>query len=386
MHVLVNAASAKMGGAVTYLFNLLRALSAHPAPHRYTVYVPAETLERLAGGGLGGGERIRLRPFPSASTSGARRLYFDQVTIPRLVRREGFDALVSATGFGTLRKACPEVLLVRNALLFEAGGGGAGTRFRRWWTRRSLAAADVVVFPTAALREAAGSALPPDARAEVLPFGFDPHLFRPGGEASPLAARMRGWRAAGETLLLNVSSYAVHKGFETVVEALPAVLAAGHRVRFVTTLSEEATGDRAEYAALLARIHALGLTGRVVAGGYLPHAELAEVYRAAHLFVFPSRVESFGHPMLEAMASALPVVASDTPVHREVCGAAALYFPVGDAPGCAAALQRALEEPALREGMAERGLARAAQLTWPAYAARLTTILEGLAGEHRRPS
>ena len=55
----------------------------------------------------------------------------------------------------------------------------------------------------------------------------------------------------------------------------------------------------------------------------MPYAEIPRYYRGAELFVFPSYLETFGHPLLEAMASDLPLVASDIPVFREIAGEAA---------------------------------------------------------------
>ena len=61
--------------------------------------------------------------------------------------------------------------------------------------------------------------------------------------------------------------------------------------------------------------------------GAVPYSLLHQVYRACNLYVTPAYAESFAHPLVEAMASGLPVVASDLGVHREICEDAAVYFP-----------------------------------------------------------
>jgi glycosyltransferase involved in cell wall biosynthesis len=98
--------------------------------------------------------------------------------------------------------------------------------------------------------------------------------------------------------------------------------------------------------------------------GYVPRAELAELYRGAALLVLPSRFEGFGLPLLEAMACGTPVVAADEPALREVGGEAAVYAEDGDF-GAAAA--RALAE---RTERSAAGLERARRFSWAETARR----------------
>ena len=57
--------------------------------------------------------------------------------------------------------------------------------------------------------------------------------------------------------------------------------------------------------------------------GTVPYRSLHRLHRACHIYVTPAYAETFAHPLVEAMSSGLPVVASDLPVHREICGDAA---------------------------------------------------------------
>ena len=65
----------------------------------------------------------------------------------------------------------------------------------------------------------------------------------------------------------------------------------------------------------------------VVELGAVPYSLLHQVYRECDIYVTPAYAESFAHPLVEAMASGLPIVASDLAVHREICQDAAIYFP-----------------------------------------------------------
>ncbi len=76
-----------------------------------------------------------------------------------------------------------------------------------------------------------------------------------------------------------------------------------------------------------ALVQQLGIRDEVVELGAVPYRLLHHLYRACDIYVTPAYTETFAHPLVEAMASKLPIAASDLPVHREVCGDAARYFP-----------------------------------------------------------
>ena len=106
--------------------------------------------------------------------------------------------------------------------------------------------------------------------------------------------------------------------------------------------------------------------------GPLPNEQVQDLYRRADLFVFPSLCESFGHPMVEAMAHGLPIVASDTPVNREICGEAALYFRSRDPKDLAEKVQRLYADAGLWRKCAESGFARTVGFfKWKDHVARL---------------
>jgi len=104
--------------------------------------------------------------------------------------------------------------------------------------------------------------------------------------------------------------------------------------------------------------------------------ELASLYAGALALVYPSRMEGFGLPIAEAMASGCPVIASDLPEVREWAQDAPLYVPAGDPQALAGALIEVSESPARREQMAERGRAIASQLTWETCAETTARAME----------
>lgn len=104
--------------------------------------------------------------------------------------------------------------------------------------------------------------------------------------------------------------------------------------------------------------------------------ELAELYRGAIGFVFPSLRETFGMPILEAMASGCPVITSNGTGCAEVAGDAALLVDPRSVNEIASAMQRLITDAPLRASLREKGLARAMEFTWRRAAEQHLAVFE----------
>jgi glycosyltransferase involved in cell wall biosynthesis len=103
---------------------------------------------------------------------------------------------------------------------------------------------------------------------------------------------------------------------------------------------------------------------RVQVTGHVGDDELCALYKAANVVWFPSRYEGFGLPVLEAMASGTPVIASDSTALPEVAGGAALLLPPGDASKHVEAMSWLLRDEFARQQFIAKGVVRAAQFRW----------------------
>ncbi len=103
--------------------------------------------------------------------------------------------------------------------------------------------------------------------------------------------------------------------------------------------------------------------------GEVPGRDLAALYDLATVFVYPSLLEGFGMPVLEAMAQGTAVVTSAGTATSEVGGAAALLVEPTDADAIAAGLDRLLADTDLRRSLEQAGRARAEAMTWDRTAA-----------------
>ncbi len=251
-----------------------------------------------------------------------------------------------------------------------------------------MRAADVNVTPTRAFAEklANYNGGDPD-RFEVLRFGFDRAKF--SESTGPLDPSQTAALRIGERVrrILHVSHYNYFRNFETLIRALPLIdemlqARTGENALLVLTTDIRQGKIYGGYDATLASklIDQLGVRDRIAMLGEVPYDRLAELYRQADLFVCPSYSESFGHPMLEAMASGVPVVAANLPVHREICGEASLYFDTFDEKELARECVRVLTDPDLADTLRTRGEAEIRRFSWDDHVTRLIEIIERLKG------
>ena len=119
---------------------------------------------------------------------------------------------------------------------------------------------------------------------------------------------------------------------------------------------------------------------RILHSSYLDRGDLQAALRGAEALLFPSWLEGFGLPALEAMASGTPVILSSTSSLPEVGGDAALYVDPARPESIAAAILRLASDPALRQTLARTGRERAQRFTWVEAAAATARVLRRAAG------
>ena len=117
-------------------------------------------------------------------------------------------------------------------------------------------------------------------------------------------------------------------------------------------------------------------SGRLRWRGRVSDEELAEAFRGASAFVWPSLHEGFGLPPLEAQRLGTPVLASDIPINREILGDSARYFPATDAATLAALFTEIARDHDLRADLSRRSVANAADFTWARTAERWNELID----------
>lgn len=386
--MLLNALASTAGGGLTYLQNVLPRLSQND-DYRYYVLVPPEQLEsyqRFAGS--------RLQIETTSIVGGAwARVCWEQTGLRHFIKARQVDVLVSLGNFALFVSPVPQLLFNRNALYFtpyfKADLWRRGCyldllshEVKSCLARLSISQARVNVTPTAAFARAIQAAGFAHKKFSVIPFGFDLARFTTNLEPLPEAQLLQLNRGADCLRVLCVSHYNYFRNFETLLRALPLIKRevqerTGQTVQLVLTTELQRGAVYGGYDATAAAelIERLGVGADIAMLGSVPYDKLHQLCRLCDVCVCPSYAESFGHPLLEAMALDVPVVAADLPVHREVCAEAALYFEIFDERALAAQCARALTEQPLRETLREQGRRRSQEFSWDEHCRQLTDLI-----------
>jgi glycosyltransferase involved in cell wall biosynthesis len=125
---------------------------------------------------------------------------------------------------------------------------------------------------------------------------------------------------------------------------------------------------------LAARLRAFGVDPNDVFLGDLPLDAVSRLYRQAAVVVFPSLLETFGLPLIEAMASGTPVIAADGSSTPEIVGDAAELFDPHSSDALRAAIEALLSDVRKRADLVNKGYRRAEQFAWSKTAARMLEV------------
>lgn len=368
VRVVINAIHAKSGGGVTHLRNLLpylaedERLETHVFLHvnQYRQFDPVD-------------DRIRVHLFDF--TEGfVRTLFWEQIVVPVMARSMRADVTFSLANYGPLFAPRP-VIMLRNALSVVG-------RERRFWKRVywvglaimtmiSLLSSRHAIAVSEYSRRALTFGLRRTARRKVsvVYHGVDAVFSPPDG----------GKR---KSYLLAVSDIYVQKNFHTLIQALAIAR------RRCPDLCLKVAGrpiDKGYFAEVAEAVRRSGLEDAVEFLGPLTKECLRRHYRECAVFVFPSTTETFGHPLVEAMASAAPIASSNRTAMPEILGEAGQYFNPLDPSEMADAIVRIILDPDLARTLGERGRRQARRFSWRRSARQTADVLVAVAAGAASP-
>lgn len=370
MRVLINAVSIREGGALVVLVKLLEQFTELRPQARWLVATNERAARMLP-------KHVCIEPWissPLFRSPALIRLWYETF-LPRMASNWAADVVFSMTNYLPQRRLpCPALLLVQHAGHFSphfnelmeahigSALGRALWRAKGRWVKHSVHQADQVTVQTRALAkrvsEQAGVA---SKDITVIPHG--PGLVQ--HQQAKLTPAHAEWRIG------CISKFGVQKDFATLFEAF-ALLRAQYPLRLVLSLDPSI----AEFERLWRALETAGLGDLVENHGELAHGDIEVLYDSLDIAVFPSLCESFGFPLIEAMARALPVVAADIDSTRGLVGESAQLYQAGDAADLAAQIQSLLDDPQAREDCAKQCARTASKYNWERSAIANLELLE----------
>jgi glycosyltransferase involved in cell wall biosynthesis len=366
LRVLINALHAKTGGGVTYLRGLLPHLATDPRfelhvfLHRSQFSLFADIDERV---------RVHLFDLPDGLF---RLLIWEQITLPILARLMAADIVFSPANYGPLLVS-GAVIMLRNSLAVAEREGRPLKRI--YWGLLALATALSIVFSrkTIAVSKYAAQALTRGIprrmhdKVAIIHHGVNP-IFRASNEPR-------------NSFLLIVADIYVQKNLHTVIDAMDRLRS---RIPGVRLKIAGRIVDRGYFDELQVRIKRHQLSDVITFLGTVEPRELVRLYQACQLLIFPSTVETFGHPLVEAMACGTPIASSKSAAMPEVLGDAGLYFDPLDAEDMANTIYRVSMDTKLRAELSKKGLQRACEYSLVGTAGKTASLLISAAPAHRR--
>jgi glycosyltransferase involved in cell wall biosynthesis len=381
----INGLAASAGGSLTYLRNVIPELARRS--HIATTVLLTSALRQEFR------EAQNVSLVEADSFNSPHRFLHEQTTLRTLLRRSDAQVLISAGNFALWKSPVPQILLSRNSLYTSADflrdvrarrdyAIWADMRIKALFAYRSIRLADLTVAPS----EAFARELTAWTGREVvaLHHGFNAEAF--ASDATPLPVEAQTQLGEGNDVLrlLFVSHYNYYRNFETLFRAIPILKKAlqdkGKKVKLYLTCRLDSKENPGTYKAesALSLVSELRAERNIVELGTIPYRSLHHLYPACHIYVTPAYAESFAHPLVEAMSSALPIVASELPVHREICENAAVYFPRFSPAELADRVLHLHADQELAARLSRSGRARAKDFSWETHVTGLLDLAADL--------
>jgi glycosyltransferase involved in cell wall biosynthesis len=364
------------GGFKTYTEQLIWALLEVDPENEYVLYVDRPS-DSPAIAPLAPNATVRVVPGTAPFIGMPWR---EQIGLTMQAKRDQIDVLHALCLTAPVNAPCPLVVTIHDTIWMSP------RRFSQQQKRGKCSLMDVYyryVPQIVARRASAVITVSHDARAAIVQhLGIPAHrVFVTYEAAAPIYRTLDRSRAIDAVqqrfgldadFILALGSADPRKNISTLLRAyalLPERLRVNHNLAIVWTHPLLADS-------ILAEARANGIEGQLRFLQRVSNDDLVNLYNAAGLFVFPSRYEGFGLPILEAMACGAPVVASNNSSIPEVAGNAALLVDAESPSSIAHAMERVFSDESLRDELIARGVQRGASFSWQRCARETVAVYQ----------
>jgi glycosyltransferase involved in cell wall biosynthesis len=375
MKIAIDGSAAAIGGSATYMYNLLPSLAQIDGENEYIIICTQDQAKWT----ISLPKNFRYVKIPLRWNEAGRRIWWMQTKLPKLLKEHHTEVLYSPNDLTSFFAPCPVVMAIRNLKPYtNLNTIGEGLRYRsrlllqKILTQSSAWKSSRVIFVSNHSKEIISKQLGiPDEKGIVIHHGLSGQ-FNINAKISPRFKRYQPY-------VLSVSTIYREKNYISLLQAFAKLL---KKYRFSYSLLIAGRPEDDKYLAQMKQVIANESIGsHVHLLGEIEYPKMPSLYAGARLFAFPSYLETFGHPLVEAMASGLPIISSNASVMPEICGNAALYFDPFNSDELAQVMYKLLTDNVLWNKMRQRGFERVEKNSWKKTAEKTLNVLKSVNGE-----
>lgn len=376
MKILINALSVKKGGAFTYILELLKGFSKSRNSYEFYVLVAQYNKKDFFKSFNGGKIKIIETPVSNLPF----RLFYEQFIIPIIVVKKNVDVLYCPAEILTFFAPCAKILGVQNAYLYYDLAFKISFRAQVWIgalrfiSRFSFKYSDKIISVSNTLTKQLLNRMKiSNDKIKTVHHGININKFMNCDSMQDNTILLDYGLKGCDKYILTIGTEKPHKNIRVVIRAYTMLdyeilkkyklLVIGVNENIALDVFEDINFDKF-------------LNKKIIFAGNVPYKRIPIFYRNSSLFIFPSKLESFGLPLLEAIASGVPVVASNSTAIPEVLEKAGMLFDPDDSRELAKEIEMVLKNEDLKKGLVRKGKERVKNFSWEKTARKTLSVLE----------
>ncbi|HUO57031.1 MAG TPA: glycosyltransferase family 1 protein [bacterium] len=364
LRVGIDARLAYRRGVGTYTANLILALSKIDRRDEYFIFNAPKDLK----------DAVTNPRFHWVKVGFTNAAYYEQVLLPWAARRQKVDLLHYVDNSASATIDIPFVLTLHDTMhtrsLWEVRPKPTFRqrmihRYKQWAIPRSVPKAQAILTVSEFSKEQILRNMGvPKEKVFAIPEGVDLRVFQKSAKRA--------------TNLFKILVHGAADNRKNIPNILKAARLLADELRNFQLVIIGMDQDELNCTTYLQEVEALKLARYVEWMGNIPNEMVGSIYHEVDLFLYPSRLEGFGLPVLEAFASGVPVITSNTTSLPEVAGKAAFLVNPEDPAAMAQAMRRMMDSKVLRKKYIRLGLQRAKQFSWEKTAKQTLKVYEGV--------
>jgi glycosyltransferase involved in cell wall biosynthesis len=344
----------KKHGMDIYALELIRAIQKLDHTNEYVVFVKADEDECLYSS-----DNMKV-----VKVKGLTYIDWEQVWLPKAVKRSGVEMVHYTSNTASLHCPVPFLVTLHDIIYLTSFSGGtlyqtAGHFYRKFIVPRIIKKAEYVFtvsdFEKTQITQAIALY---EHKIKVVPNAINT-TFRKIKNEEILQNTISKYHLPSEFILF-IGNEAPKKNMQILLKAYANYVDKTSNPLQLVILETSIQ----QILNHLAKFKRLDILDKITLTGYVDHSDLPKIYNLARLFLYPSLRESFGIPIIEAMACGTPVITSNTTAMPEIADNAAYLINPLNVSELSEAIIELTQNPTLRDCLIEKGLKRAEGFSW----------------------